>query len=80
MNDVNVILADMPGLGRVRVCDCNTIHVSVGPVTLNLSPEAFSQAAGMLGDAMRRYAKLMESQMAGTGTTLPVAKPSLVTH
>ncbi|GGH13454.1 hypothetical protein [Silvibacterium dinghuense] len=80
MNDFNVILADLPGLGRVRVCDCNSIHVSVGPVTLNLSPEAFAQAAAMFGDAMRRYAKLLESQMATSPGSFPAAKTSLVTH
>lgn len=80
MNDFNVILADLPGLGRVQVCDCNSIHVSVGPVTLNLSPEAFAQAAAMLGDAMQRYAKLRESQIVNTSGSLSTAKTSLITH
>ncbi len=34
MSDINVILAEHPGLGTVRLCECKSIHMSVGPVTL----------------------------------------------
>jgi len=54
MHDVNVILADLPGLGRVRMCECNSIHVSIGPVTLNLEPAAFMQMAALMCNAADR--------------------------
>ncbi len=52
MHEINALLADQPEVGRVQLCECNTIHLSIGPVTINLSPEAFVQAAMLLKNAM----------------------------
>ncbi len=61
MHDINVVLADLPGLGRVRLCECNAIHVSIGPVTLNLEPAAFLQVVALMNKATDELSKLRES-------------------
>lgn len=55
----NTILAEHPGLGRIRICDCSAIHVNVGPITINLEPEAFFQIASMMS---RAADKLVETR------------------
>lgn len=62
MNDINIILADHPGLGRIRLCECNSVHLSLGPVTINLEPSAFAQAVALMRDAMEQLEEI-------TGTT-----------
>lgn len=52
MNDINVILAERSGLGSIRLCECKSIHLSVGPVTINLAMEAFEQTATLIKQAM----------------------------
>lgn len=51
----NVVLAEHAGLGRIHLCDCNSVHVSVGPVTLNLAPDAFLQLAAMMSKAAGEF-------------------------
>lgn len=46
------LLAELPGLGTVSRCPCNTIHLSVGSVTVRLAPEAFVQMMCMCREAM----------------------------
>jgi hypothetical protein len=60
MQSINVILADLPGLGRVRLCDCDSVHVNVGPVTLNLEPAAFEQMAALIASAKERLTQIRE--------------------
>lgn len=62
MHDINVILADLPGFGRVRLCECNSVHLSIGPVTINLEPAAFQQMADLMASATQQLAKIMESR------------------
>ncbi len=52
--EIDVVLADYPGLGRVRMCGCNTVHLSLGPMTLSLAPEAFAQTAILVRKAMEQ--------------------------
>ena len=54
MNEVRVVLAEELGLGRIHLCECNSIHVNLGPVTVNLSPEAFTKMANMVNKATRK--------------------------
>jgi hypothetical protein len=61
MHDINVILAELPGLGRVRLCECNSVHVSIGPVTINLEAGAFQQMANLVASATERLTKIRES-------------------
>jgi hypothetical protein len=62
MHDANVILADLPGLGRVRLCGCENVHVSIGPVTLNLEQGAFQQLAVLMVSAVEEMAKIREAR------------------
>ncbi len=59
MDNINVILADYPGLGRVRLCECNSIHLSVGPITVCLSAEAFAQTAILIRNAMEQFTEIV---------------------
>lgn len=52
MANDHTLLSDIPGLGSVSVCPCGTIHLTVGPMTLRLAPEAFIQMLNMCGDAL----------------------------
>ncbi len=61
MSDVNVVLAERGGFGAVRLCGCKSIHLSVGPVTLNMEPEAFAQAAILIRQAMESLAVIVAS-------------------
>lgn len=58
MSEFNVVLAEYKGLGRVQMCSCSAIHLKVGPVTLNLEPEAFAQLTAMVRDASDRLTKI----------------------
>jgi hypothetical protein len=52
MSDINVVLAERSGTGTIRLCDCDCIHLSIGPVTINMAPEMFAQAALLVKQAM----------------------------
>jgi hypothetical protein len=62
MHDINVILAELPGLGRIRLCECNSVHLSIGPITLNLELAAFQQMAELMVSATEQLEKIRESQ------------------
>jgi|GEM_PF-4080274 len=62
MKDVNVILAEQLGLGRIHLCDCNAVHLSVGPVTLNLESTAFLQLATMICNAADQLTAIREAR------------------
>jgi hypothetical protein len=59
MSDINIILAERPGTGTIRLCACNSIHLSIGPVTINMAPEMFAQAAGLVRQAMESLARIV---------------------
>jgi hypothetical protein len=61
MHDIHVILAELPGLGRVRLCECNSVHVSIGPVTINLEAGAFRQMASLVASATERLASIQSA-------------------
>jgi hypothetical protein len=71
MDDINVILADHPGLGRVQLCECNSIHLSIGPVTVNLAPEAFAQTAILIRNAMQQLNEILGSMPPGRNPLRP---------
>jgi hypothetical protein len=58
MNDINVILAECPGLGRIRLCGCDAVHLSLGPVTITLAPDAFVQAAVLVRHALDQLTEI----------------------
>jgi hypothetical protein len=81
MKDVNIILADLPGLGRVRMCECNSIHVSIGPVTLNLEPAAFLQMATLMCNATEQLTAIRKAHDAEASVVEMLGKPqSRMTH
>lgn len=53
------MLSDDPGVGRIGLCSNQCVHFSVGPVTLNLSPMAFAEAAVLVRNAMNGLSKLI---------------------
>lgn len=59
MAEMNLTLAEHLGLGEVRICGCNSIHVHIGPVTITLAPEAFAQTAILIREAMESLAVLV---------------------
>jgi len=77
MDATNVILAECPRLGRVRLCDCKAVHLNIGPVTINLDPEAFVKTAILLQNAVEQLSQIRsasemtpkELQMSGTLNT-----------
>ena len=61
MNNFSILLSEDPGVGRVQLCDEHCVHLTIGPVTLNLSPAAFAEAATLVRDAMDELSKLMQA-------------------
>lgn len=81
MKDVNVILADLPGLGRIRLCECNSVHVSVGPVTLNLELAAFLQMTNLMCGAMEQLTQIKKAHDAEARVLETQGQPqSRMTH
>ncbi|WP_263357032.1 hypothetical protein [Acidicapsa ligni] len=61
MSDINVILAERTGTGAIRLCGSDCIHLSIGPVTINMAPELFAQAAVLVKQAMESLLVIMAS-------------------
>ena len=62
MENANVILAEYPGIGRVHLCECGAVHLSIGPATLNLEHAAFFQMAMMICNAADRLTAIREAR------------------
>jgi len=60
MKGANMTLADYHGLGSVRICDCGSLNLNIGLVTLHLDPEAFLKTAALLRQAAEQYLKSNE--------------------
>ena len=61
MSEFAVVLADRPGLGRVQLCGCYCVLLSIGPVTLNLDATAFAQVANLVWNGMNQLSKMAAS-------------------
>lgn len=46
-----LVLAENNRVGSVSICGCGTIHLSLGAVSLRLSPEVFAEAVQMMRTA-----------------------------
>jgi hypothetical protein len=56
MRSTGFILADIPGFGRVADCGrCGNLHVSVGPVSLTLAPDAYMQLVALLNTSAANF-------------------------
>src|SRR5580698_8450633 len=62
MTELNLVLAECKGQGRIHLCSCESIHLTVGPVTVSLTPAAFAQTATMIREAMEQLARMDASQ------------------
>ncbi len=82
MKDIhNVTLAEHPGLGQVRLCGCNAVHLTIGPVTMTIAPEAFLQVATLVRNAMEELETISETRRVAQ-SFLRAEKPvhSRITH
>jgi hypothetical protein len=57
------------------------MHLTVGPVTINLSPDAFVQTATLLRNAMEQFAEILEARQPSVNS-VQTAQPSRspITH
>lgn len=59
----HLMLAERASVGSISLCDCGTIHVAMGSVTVRLSPEVFCELVVMCrsaADMLMRQATAME--------------------
>jgi hypothetical protein len=60
------VLAETPSLGRVFDCgDCGNIHVTVGPVTITMEPQAYMQFVAMVHTSAANFETWMAERQAG---------------
>lgn len=60
-------LAQAAGLGRVFLCGgCDHVHLTIGPVTMTLSEEAYMQLVSMLHSSAANFEVMMEERTRGT--------------
>jgi hypothetical protein len=59
MCEVKAVLTEQEGLGRIHVCECNSVHMTVGPVTVAMAPETFAQMATMVRKAMEELSRVV---------------------
>jgi hypothetical protein len=56
MENTGYLLAEIPGFGRVFDCgNCGLLHLTVGPVSLTLSPKAYMQLVAMLNTSAANF-------------------------
>jgi hypothetical protein len=60
MKGTSTTLVEDCGLGSVRICECGSLNLSIGLVTLHLEPEAFLKTAALLSRATEQYLKRNE--------------------
>jgi hypothetical protein len=72
MSDINVILSESNGTGTVRLCGCSCVHMTIGPVTMKMTPDMFVQAATMVRQAMDTLKVIVAAGETDEGM-LPVA-------
>ena len=75
MNDVNVVLAERSGVGKIDLCECASIHLHVGPVTIHMVPEMFAQMAILVREAMESLSVIAAAGLIDpTSTVIPNAR------
>jgi len=59
-------LAQAAGLGRVFLCGgCDHIHLTIGPVTMTLSSEAYMQLVSMIHTSAANFELMIEDRARG---------------
>lgn len=57
------ILAESPGFGRIFDCgDCGNVHMTVGPVTITLEPQADMQLVALVNTSAAYFETWMHSR------------------
>ncbi|MGC4052403.1 MAG: hypothetical protein QM757_23985 [Paludibaculum sp.] len=70
------VLAEIPGFGRIYDCGgCGNLHLSVGPVSLTLTPEAYMQLAALLNTSAAQFELLLHGRRKTPPNPLPSSLP-----
>ncbi|WP_321473298.1 hypothetical protein [uncultured Paludibaculum sp.] len=57
------VLAEIPGFGRIYDCGgCGNLHLSVGPVSVTLTREAYLQLAALMNSSAAQFEVLLEAE------------------
>lgn len=63
MDPIGELLAEIPDFGRVYDCgDCGNIHITVGPATITLAPEAYQQFVTLIHSSIFNYESWCEKK------------------
>jgi len=76
MKSTNMTLAENHGLGSVRICDCGSLNLNIGLVTLHLDPETFLKTAALLRQAAEQYLKRNKQVTTASGLSPALSSPS----
>ncbi len=58
----NHILAEIPGFGAIFDCGhCGNLHLTVGPVSITLSADAYMQLMALLNTSAANYESWLQS-------------------
>lgn len=76
MKSTNMILAEHHGLGSIRICECGSLNLNIGLVTLHLDPEAFLKTAALLRQSAEQYLKRNESITTASGLSPALSSSS----
>lgn len=63
----NTALAELRGVGSVSMCDCGSINLTLGAVTLHLDADTFLKSSFMLHSAAEQLMDLKSATMETTG-------------
>ena len=69
MENTGYLLAEIPGFGRIFDCgNCGLLHLTIGPVSLTLTTEAYMQLVAMLNTSAANFESWMQARQNGFST------------
>jgi hypothetical protein len=69
MENTGYLLAEIPGFGRIFDCgNCGLLHLTVGPVSLTLTPGAYIQLVTMLNTSAATFETWLQTNRVGSST------------
>jgi hypothetical protein len=69
------VLADIPGFGRIFDCgECGNMHMTVGPVTITLEPQAYMQLVALVNTSAANFETWMQLRKCGCRAESPTPK------
>lgn len=67
MDREDYLLADIPNFGRVFDCGaCGNIHLSVGPVSLTLAPDAYMQLVTLIHTSAANFETWLQNRQSSS--------------